>query len=852
MFSRSKRFTNTVESTPAVGQYDISKASCANAGSVHFPKDKRFKESGITNDANLLDISNCSTTSTTSNGPLNHGVFVTPAKKTCGKVKSKGPMQSVSNVELNKLSAKIAELEKEIEKLRAENAVLQKLQDCELNDGERLMMESNLTALKEEVDKLRKQIEDEMERNKELVYQQSNYECSLRTMQADLELANSQVIALQQQINYLEKTNADITESREELESQCTRLHGMNIALQEEKLAFQDRLDETETKWKNACSAKEELSADLLSCKKRHQYEIETVEQSLKEKLMTVEELTEERKSLEGTVESYENKICNLKLEMDESLKNQTEIVNKLKIEKETLVVSLENLKNEHEQARQEMQQLQEVITRKEELNLANLRKCQNLEDQIVSLQQSQKVEVELLANELKLTKTNLEETKDECKTKGNTLQEMQTKYKNVCQAHEQLQHDLKVVKEDKRNVDNEIVEAQKLISQLQNNESEQGEVAETLITKLEMCNATISHLNKMNVEYQDTIEAQSRKVQNVQESLETLTKKCENHLALSQQGRDAEVKGLTEELELSKASLMKMKREFERTNEALKEMTQKYDDLCHHSRQLENNLQSTTQEKIMLERQLTQIQTNVDALRQKEKEQMLMVKILQGKVEALKENETVQTDLTQHNRNEMEKLKEQLQRMQEENSSLGAAQEKANKLKQEFGRRLIEAQKNLSQKEMELQNQRKDFEKLRIKYEGQDSWQRKFEELEEKIAPFQEQLDAYELEKQALLNRNTESQSEIDKLGQQYARLLGHQNQKQKIRHVQKLKDENTSLKKEVGKLREEIDKEKFDKKRLEGKLAKATGAKRFDPSLAFKHSVLENKENTPLKQHP
>lgn len=41
-----------------------------------------------------------------------------------------------------------------------------------------------------------------------------------------------------------------------------------------------------------------------------------------------------------------------------------------------------------------------------------------------------------------------------------------------------------------------------------------------------------------------------------------------------------------------------------------------------------------------------------------------------------------------------------------------------------------------------------------------------------------------------------TNNSCQIDKLGQQYAKLLGHQNQKQKIRHVQKLKDENTHLK--------------------------------------------------------
>ncbi|CAB3984491.1 Hyaluronan mediated motility receptor [Paramuricea clavata] len=281
--------------------------------------------------------------------------------------------------------------------------------------------------------------------------------------------------------------------------------------------------------------------------------------------------------------------------------------------------------------------------------------------------------------------------------------------------------------------------------------------------------------------------------------------------------------------------------------------MKRNYDDVCRHRVKLEHDIQVTTHEKNILDRQLTETQKNVDALQQREKERTPLVETLREKVEALKkENETAQTESTQHNRDEIKKLKDQLLSIQEENRSLAAAQEKTNKLKQEFGRRLIEAQKNLSQKDMELQNYNKDLDKLRAEYEGQDSWKRKFEDLEEKIAPFQEQLDAYELEKRALLNRNTESQSEIDKLGQQYARLLGHQNQKQKIRHVQKLMDENASLKQEVVTLREEVGKERFSRKRLDEKLSKATGTRRFDPSRAFKHNAYENKENTPLKQHP
>lgn len=59
-----------------------------------------------------------------------------------------------------------------------------------------------------------------------------------------------------------------------------------------------------------------------------------------------------------------------------------------------------------------------------------------------------------------------------------------------------------------------------------------------------------------------------------------------------------------------------------------------------------------------------------------------------------------------------------------------------------------------------------------------------------------QEQLNAFAAERNALLNENGANQEELNKLADAYARLLGHQNQKQKIKHVMKLKDENISLK--------------------------------------------------------
>ncbi|KAK3100424.1 hypothetical protein FSP39_019743 [Pinctada imbricata] len=148
------------------------------------------------------------------------------------------------------------------------------------------------------------------------------------------------------------------------------------------------------------------------------------------------------------------------------------------------------------------------------------------------------------------------------------------------------------------------------------------------------------------------------------------------------------------------------------------------------------------------------------------------------------------------------------------------------------------------------------------------EKWQKLYEDLSTKVEPFMEQLDAFELEKQALLGRSNHAQAEIDKLSTQYAKLLGHQNQKQKIHHIIKMKEENNSLRKartflytffeklhEVTSLKEQCSKQKRTITKLEEKLDTKDGKKRFDPSKAF--SFFKGKENdgatpsaTPLKE--
>ncbi|OBS59628.1 hypothetical protein A6R68_09246, partial [Neotoma lepida] len=124
---------------------------------------------------------------------------------------------------------------------------------------------------------------------------------------------------------------------------------------------------------------------------------------------------------------------------------------------------------------------------------------------------------------------------------------------------------------------------------------------------------------------------------------------------------------------------------------------------------------------------------------------------------------------------------------------------------------------------------------------------------LQEKVAIAEksQQLDAFEAEKQALLNEHGATQEQLNKIRDSYAELLGHQNLKQKIKHVVKLKDENSQLKSEVSKLRSQLVKRKQNELRLQGELNKALGIKHFDPSKAFQHECKENFVlKTPLKE--
>ncbi|NXJ02758.1 HMMR protein, partial [Psophia crepitans] len=180
------------------------------------------------------------------------------------------------------------------------------------------------------------------------------------------------------------------------------------------------------------------------------------------------------------------------------------------------------------------------------------------------------------------------------------------------------------------------------------------------------------------------------------------------------------------------------------------------------------------------------------------------------------------------------------------------------NKAKEECARMLLEVQTKLALKEAEtertkesclaqmtklqekLEEETEDLKrKLEVERSGKTinedvtsslkeeikTWRSLYEELHNKTKPFQQQLDAFEAERNALLNEHGAAQEELNKLSDAYAKLLGHQNQKQKIKHVMKLKEENTHLKQDVSKLRASLAKEKQTNRDLQEQLCLIQG---------------------------
>ncbi|XP_057314068.1 hyaluronan-mediated motility receptor-like [Hydractinia symbiolongicarpus] len=329
---------------------------------------------------------------------------------------------------------------------------------------------------------------------------------------------------------------------------------------------------------------------------------------------------------------------------------------------------------------------------------------------------------------------------------------------------------------------------------------------------------------SKIDADTMNQVYAQLREDYNC---LEVNSKRVEKQLA----GTEVELlekkkleTSLLQSLKLAEESKTKLEKDFMETinsyNKKIEKENKKYLEELAQSRNEKQDLSSKLEEKQELvercENLNESLQKQVDTLR----------------AENVQLNEKLALEQKSNNEKEQEFNREKLEMKTE-----------YRKIQDEIGRQLIETQIKLNKAEEKCASET-DEAKYKEMIEELTLWKNKYEELENKVSPFMAQLDQYELEKQSLLNENSFTQKEINKLSEKYAQILGHQNNKQKIHHVRKLKEENLKLKADVMQLKAATSKDRLKISQLENQIY----PKKIDTSKAFKHADKENARQ-PLK---
>lgn len=117
----------------------------------------------------------------------------------------------------------------------------------------------------------------------------------------------------------------------------------------------------------------------------------------------------------------------------------------------------------------------------------------------------------------------------------------------------------------------------------------------------------------------------------------------------------------------------------------------------------------------------------------------------------------------------------------------------------------------------------------------SEDNWKARFEELNEYVTPFRQDLAKYAEEARHMNGENSKKAKELAELHCQLATNMGHQNQKQKIRYMTKIKQELQETKEQLSGKNCELKKAKRQIEALTDDINAMKGIKRFDPKKAF-----------------
>ncbi|MGH0120075.1 UNVERIFIED_CONTAM: hypothetical protein FKN15_062765 [Acipenser sinensis] len=625
-------------------------------------------------------------------------------------------------------------------------------------------------------------------KTKELSYLQITFEGQLKILQADLVASKAELAAMQDRNKSLEELQQQTTSQNEELENEVDELQSLIQESREEYKVLQGHLDAANANVQN-------LHLKFISKEKEYETQV---------KLMSAE-AEEKHREMSATQEQSEKQLV--------------EARNHLKL----LTDKVEHLQKHLSTAEQD----------KEKLVLAQTESEKKLSDCLTELsqlhEQMEKCKQDLSESEGRLGEKEKEVVtlKDHLKNKEEELSQ-QIRYLN--DKYQQLEEEKgKLEEESKRR--------------------EAGLTSELYSLK--------ENINEKDKGHQKLQEAHAELTEVINREKELLVKLQEEMLdeRLQLEGELEEALEELNQLEMKELQAVEMIRHLEEENK------QRDQEIL----QLQAQLNGKNEE---LERMNKTLSTDVTKLKEEHSSSLRKIGEMATEFESNRVSMAEEIEcLTTKNAALQEEIIQVRQQFAEEQKQLAETQQSKEKAKDEYARMLLDAQTKLAQKESELRKTEESYTveltKLQDRIESREyqeqlkktefqskhvvdevellelkteveKWRTLYEELYSKVKPFQQQLDAYEAEKNALLNEHGAAQVELNNLSDAYAKLLGHQNHKQKIKHVVKLKEQNHILKQEVAKLQGLLSKNLKEHPVQPGR--------RFDPSKAFKHGGKEN----------
>ncbi|XP_066992035.2 hyaluronan mediated motility receptor [Anabrus simplex] len=606
-------------------------------------------------------------------------------------------------------------------------------------------------------------------------------------------------------IQDLERDARIITEkllrAEEELRRTCMTRDEMRVSNMEYKLAIvelQDKLD-TITVERNA--AKESLSdivkdRDLLKGRNKMlevgnhnlSQSLEALKQRLLESECDVEKITLQKEALENEIVQIRKELSDKCEELEDQRENlaKVEAANLRQIEevRNDLLMKVESLKlkfkvdcekNHHlELLKRDFQQLSVYTSVLE-------RQVDEQEQKLKTLEQLEK---------------NLHESQIHLGMQEDAYNSLSANFNKQSVELQHSRTELSLAQNKIATQEEQILEFKCTIEQL----SQDVEGSEMKILEL---NEVVNNLEETTAEQEKEIEALNEKLDHQRDCAKAATQQITN---------------LSSELECHKnfshqatEHLMNLTNTNSEQQKQIHCLTIEIEELKSESREMECRLQDISFE-------LTTTQQNA-------RESAEQIKALEGLLESREKQ------LQELARNYEQECKERQRYM----ARIAVLEDSESKKQQELSEALNKVSA-LSDEKVKLEKNSEDLERWKAEAEKvkelqtllaeakdkESQWKERYLEVYSLIGPFKEQLEAYRAECQHLEQEKGEVVGEIHKLAEQYADILGHQNHKQKIRHLVKLKDQNFELKEEVQKLKRTVD--KLQKERATNKPLKAS----------------------------